>query len=257
LLTGISLSLNKYYLTDYVLEFGKRETLPYGYLFQITLGPEFTDYYTRYYGGIEIACGNFIKNFGYLSGRINYGGCLHGNSYEDAILKVQLQYMSYVYYTPDKRYKFRTFVMTDYRNGFNFKLNNRDFFNINQELLIQRTTDQLSLQGTGSLAFNLSTLIYTPWYFYGFRFALLGQLQGGFVTKKNIALFANPFYSGIRAGLVFKNDNLIFPALVISVFFYPTTPSGGPWLQYLFETTTGLDLPDFNVSALKEESLQN
>lgn len=255
--TGFSISRNNYYLTDYVFELGKRENIPYGYLYQLTFGPEFSDFYTRFYGGTDIAYGDFIKKFGYLSGRISLSGYFHGNSFEDAIIKGQLRYMTYLYHTPGKRYRFRIYLITDYRYGFNFKLNNRDYYDINQDLRILKTTDQNSLQGTGSLAANLSMLVYTPWYFYGFRFALLEQIQGGFVAKKNAALFATRFYPGIRTGLVLKNDNLIFPAFVFSVFYYPSTPSGGSWLQYLIDANTGIQFPSFNVSAPREETLQN
>ncbi len=257
LFSGFSISRNNYYLTDYVFELGKRENIPYGYLFQLTFGPEFNDFYTRFYSGIEVAYGDFIKKFGYLSGMITFSGYFHGNSYEDAILKVQGQYMTYLFYTPDKRYRFRTYLIADFRDGFNLRYNNIDYSDINQDLHIHKTTDQNSLQGTGSLATNISTLVYTPWYLYGFKFALLGQIQGGFVAKKNTALFATRFYTGIRAGLVLKNDNLIFPALVFSVFYYPSTPSGGSWLQFLMDINTGLQLRDFNATAPKEETLLN
>ena len=257
LFTGFSISRNNYYLTDYVFKLGKKENIPYGFLFQLTFGPEFGDFYNRFYSGIEVAYGDFIKKFGYLSGRITFSGYFRGNSFEDAIIKFQGQYMTYLFYTPDKRYRFRTYLIADFRDGFNLRYNNTDYSDINQDLNIHKTTDQNSLQGTGSLATNISTLVYTPWYLYGFKFALLGQIQGGFVAKKNTALFATRFYTGIRAGLVLKNDNLIFPALVFSVFYYPSTPSGGPWLQFLMDINTGLQLRDFNVTAPKEETLLN
>jgi len=257
LLTGFSISRNNYYLTDYVFQLGKRENIPYGHRFQLTFGPDFSDFYTRFYCGIEVAYGNFIKNFGYLSGRVTYSGFFHGNSFEDAILKVQTRYMTYLYHTPNKRFKFRTYLVADYRTGFNFRLNNKDYANINQYLQLNKISDQNSLMGTGALAASLSVLVYTPWYFYGFKFALMEQIQGGFVAKQNIALFATRFYPGIRTGLVIRNDNLIFPALVISVFYYPATPSGGSGLQYLINANTGLQFPDYNVSAPKEETLQN
>ena len=88
-------------------------------------------------------------------------------------------------------------------------------------------------------------------------FALLEQIQGGFVSQHKTALFATRFYPGIRTGLVLANDNLIFPALVLSVFYYPSSPSGGPWLQFLMSADTGTQFPDYNVSAPKEETLQN
>ena len=257
LFSGFSISKNNYYLTDYVFQLGKRENIPYGHLIQLTFGPEFSDYYTRFYSGIRFAYGDFIKKFGYLSGDVSFSGYFHGNSFEDAILKVQARYMTYLYHTPNRRYKFRTYLISDYRTGFNFKLNNMDFSNINQYLQLNKTTDQNSLKGTGALAVNLSVLVYTPWYFYGFKFALLEQIQGGFVARKNIALFATRFYPGIRTGLVLRNDNLIFPALVFSLFYYPSTPSGGSWLQFLMNINTGIQFHDYNVSAPREETLQN
>jgi len=257
LLSGFSISKNNYYLTDYVFELGKKENIPYGELFQLTFGPEFTDFYTRFYSGIEVGYGDFIKRVGYLSGRISFSGYFHGNSFEDAILKVRAWYLTYLFHTPDKRYKFRLYLITDYRSGFKFTYNNRDYSDINQYLQLNKTSEQNSFQGVESLTASLSTMIYTPWYFYGFKFALLEQIQGGFVAKKNSAIFATPFFPGVRTGFVVKNDNLIFPALVFSFFFYPTTPSGGSWLQFLLDVNTGIQLPDFNVTAPKEETLQN
>ena len=257
LLSGFSISKNNYYLTDYVFELGKREHIPYGHLFQLTFGPEFSDYSTRFYSGIEVAMGDFIKKFGYLSGDIFFSGYFRGTSYEDAIIKIQTRYMTYLYSTPRKRYKFRTYLITEYRTGFNFRLNNKDYSGINQYLQLNKTTDQISLQGTGTLAANLSVIVYTPWFFYGFKFALLEQIQGGFVAKKNAAMFDTPFYPGIRTGLIIKNDNLIFPALVISLFYYPNSPSGGASLQFLMNISTGIQFHDYNVSAPREETLQN
>jgi hypothetical protein len=255
--TGFSISKNNYYLTDYILEFGKTENIPYGHLFELTFGPEFSDYYTRFYSGIEIAYGDFIKKFGYLSGDINFGGFFRGNSYEDAVLKIQARYMTYLFSTRSKRYKFRIYLVTDYKSGFNFRINNRDYYAFNSDLQLNKTTDPASLEGRGAISASLSTVFYTPWYFYGFKFALLEQIQGGFITNKNAALFATQFYPGIRTGLIIKNDNLIFPALVISLFYYPNTPSGGSSLQFLMNISTGIKFPDYNVSAPKEESLQN
>jgi hypothetical protein len=257
LFTGFSISQNNYYFSSYVFRMGKREIIPYGERFQLTIGPEISDFYTRLYGGAEIAYGNFIKKFGFFSGRVTFSGYFLGSSFEDAIVKVQARYMTFLYYTPSKRYKFRTFVITDYRTGFNFKSNNLDVANIDQYLQLNKTTDEKSLQGTGALAATLSLMVYTPWYLYGFRFALLEQIQGGFVARQNRALFATRYYPGIRTGLVLVNDNLIFPALVLSVFYYPSSPSGGPWLQFLMNTDTGTQFPDYNVSAPREETLQN
>ena len=100
--------------------------------------------------------------------------------------------------------------------------------------------------------------MYTPWYVYGFRFALLGQIQGGVVNQEESPIdFNHSFYSGIRIGLLIKNNNLIFPTFMISAFFYPNKHAGMPWFQYSITDAPNLIIPDFNVTAPKSESLQN
>ncbi|MCX6249945.1 MAG: hypothetical protein NTX61_04250 [Bacteroidetes bacterium] len=254
--TGLSISKNKYYLTDYVSELGKTENIPYGYMVQLTLGPEFINYQTRFYHGFEVSVGDFINRFGYLMGDVRIGGFLHNSSFEDGVLKFHVMYMTYLQQPPNKRYKIRTYLKADYMLGFNTKENNKDLADISQIMRIQPVDDHSLLQGTRLLAANLSTALFTPWFFYGFRFALIGQLQGGFIAR-NKSVFATPFYPGIKTSVVIKNDNLIFPAMVFSLFFYPDVSVNSPWLQYMFDVNTGIHLSDFNVSGPHQEILQN
>ncbi len=253
---SLALSKNNYYLTDYVQELGKTENIPYGHILQLTTGPEFTDFYNRLYAGFSAGAGDFIRNFGYLSGEIKVGGYFYHHGIEDGVLKLHGSYMSYLYYTPDRKYKFRSYLTLDYNRGFNFKLNNLDYSDINTNLHYPKTNDIKSLQGIESVTGHFTTVMFTPWYFYGFKFALMTQLQGGLVSSSNNNLFKSRFYSGIRTGIMIKNDNLIFPALILSLYFYPVSPEGSPWFYYGVDVNTGIQLQDFNVSSPHSESLQ-
>ena len=248
-LMSVAFSRNNYYLIDYFLNFGKTENIPYGRLMQLTFGPQHTNFYTRLYSGFTYAQGNFIKNFGYLQGRIDIGGFYDRRTIEDGVLVARLNYMSYLYFTPDKRYKFRTYIFTTYRQGFLRRSNNQDYTYIDQDLHINKYSSDTVFRGVNSISTYCSTIMFTPWYFYGFRFALTGMFAGGFKSDGISKLFETRFYSAVGCGLLIKNDNLIFPTFLFSVYIYPTPVVGVPWLQTNFSDTPDLRLKDYNPSA--------
>ncbi len=248
-LASVAFSRNNYYLVDYFLNFGKTENIPYGRLMQLTFGPQFTNFYTRLYAGFSYAQGNFIKNFGYLQGRLDLGMFYNHRTLEDGVLNLRLNYMSYLYFTPDKRYKFRTYIFTTYRQGFLRRPNNNDFTYINQDMRISNYSSDTVFKGVNSISWYFSTVAFTPWYFYGFRFAFTGMFAGGFKSDGVSKLFETRFYTGIGVGLLIKNDNLIFPTFLISAIFYPTPEVGVPWLQMNFSETPDLHMKDYNPLA--------
>jgi hypothetical protein len=256
-LTGLAFSANNYYLTDYILHFGKPENIPYGKAFKITLGPEITDFYTRLYGGIDLSAGDFINGFGYLSGRTVLGGYFYHRAAEDCVLKMSLKYLSPLYMSRNKKFKFRGYLLSDYRFGFNFRDNNPDYSNINRDFLIDQVKYDTVFHGRKSLSAGLSIVMYTPLYFYGFRFAFMLQGKGGFIADHAESLFHQPFFSGVGMGILIRNDNLIFPPFLISIFYYTKVPQGVPWWQFRFDQNVGITFPDYNVTMPQTENLLN
>jgi hypothetical protein len=257
LLTCLAFSASNYYLTDYILHFGKPEIIPYGRVFKVTLGPEITDYYTRLYGSADLSAGDFINGFGYLSGRVVLGGYLYHKSTEDCVLKISLKYLSPLFLTRNKKFKFRNYFSSDYRFGFNFRKNNPDYSNINRDFLINQVKFDTLFYGIKSLSAALSVIMYTPINFYGFRFAFMLQGKGGFVAPAGESLFHQPFWTGVGLGILIRNDNLIFPPFLISCFYYPSIPHGVAWWQFGFNQNTGIILPDYNITMPQTETLQN
>jgi len=248
-LASLAFSRNNYYLIDYFLNFGKIENIPYGRLMSLTFGPQFTNYYTRLYAGVTYSQGNFIKNFGYLQGRLDLGFYYNKRAIEDGALIARLNYMSYLYFTPNHRYKFRTYIFSTYRQGFLRRSNNVDFTYVNQDLRIANYQSDTVFRGVNSLACYFSTVAFTPWYFYGFRFALTGMFAGGVKSDGHSNLFMNQIYTGIGAGLLIRNDNLIFPTFLFSLVCYPTPEDGVPWLQMNFSETPDLHMNGYNPTA--------
>ena len=257
LLTGVAISNNRYYLTHYVTQFGKTENIPYGYLLQGTTGPEFNNYYTRLFSGISVSAGDFLKNAGYFYGRVSLSGYFHHSSFEDAILKIQGIWLSNLLMVPNEKFKFRTYIWLDYRLGFNYLNNNIDHISFTSILDIWKGNDIRNTEGDHSFSASVMTIMFTPWQFYGFKFAIMARYQGGLISQNNKTLFTQPFYSGIKAGFLVKNDNLIFPIIVFSVAYYPNHPPGSPMFFFTADRSSYLNLPDFNVRPVIVESLQN
>lgn len=256
-LSTISISKNMYYLTDYLSAFGKTENLPYGYLFQLTIGKEYTDFYQRFYSGVTISAGDFFEKAGYFQATVKFGSYIYDDALEDCVLKI-----SSLYFTPLKsfnksRYKLRSFFSTDYRYGFNFRNNNKDYFNTNIYLKISNYKDQDIFKGTQSFSAKLSMVIYTPWYLYGFRFALSGQIMGGMTAALHEPLLNARLITGLGLGMIIKNDNLVFPNFLISGFFYPNTPGGISPFQIVLTSSLRDQIYDFNVGAPHVETLGN
>ena len=252
-----SISKNNYYLTDYLLKFGKTENLPYGHLIQITLGVDKTDFYSRLYSGIHLSAGNYFNRFGYLAAYAKFGGFFNHSSLEDAVAKFNLGYFTPLLKTPDQRFKFRTFFSTDYRYAFNQRLNNSDYYNANLIFNIRKVYNLNDFKGVKFISVRTATTCFFPWYFYGFRFAFTVDVQAGLVAHKKQTLANASLFTGMGLGFIIKNDNLVFPALVISCYFYPSSVRYLSQFQVVINSNLNITYYDFNVGAPYEETLDN
>jgi hypothetical protein len=256
-LASFSISRNNYYLSDYILDFGTTENLPYGHLFQITVGADQSDFYTRLYSGLHVSMGNFFNKFGYISSYFKFGGFFNHSSFEDAVVKFNLHYFTPLLKTHDKRYKFRLFYMADYRYAINPRSNNRDYYDANLNFKIDKPGDESYFNGVNIFSQRLASVCFTPWYFFGFRFAVMMEVQAGLVGKKKEPLYKAPMFSSIGLSIIIKNDNLIFPAFLISGYFYPSSLGNFRQLQYTLSSNLNVEYYDFNVTAPHEENLGN
>ncbi len=257
LLTTLSFSRNNYYLTDYVINFGKIENLPYGHLFQFTIGADHKNSYSRLYSGINLSMGNYFDKFGYISAYVKTGGFFDHGSFEDAVFKFNLRYFTPLLKSRDKRYKFRAFYSADYRHAINTPDNNLTIYNANQIFNIKHLPSEDYYNGVNILSGRLSTVCFTPWYFYGFHVGLMLEMQAGLVGKRDEPVFQAPAFSSIGVALIIKNDNLIFPAFIVSASFYPSWLGNPRQLQFMVSSNLNTNYYDFNVSAPHQENLGN
>jgi hypothetical protein len=102
------------------------------------------------------------------------------------------------------------------------------------------------MQGTYLLGVKASWLLYTPWYFYGFKFSVSPYGEIGMVSPSQSRRPADAYlYGGLGISLVIKNDNLIFPPFYITLSWYPGNQPGIQPFQLDFNVHE-IWLKDFN-----------
>jgi hypothetical protein len=256
-LTGFCFYRNDYYTAYYVAQFGRPENIPYGRNIQLTVGPNLSEFTTRMYTAVTFTAGDLIGRAGYLSGQITLGGFLGHNSFEDGITKVSLDYFTPLFPTPNQRYKFRSYLDARYGYGFNLNLHRNDEINLNRLFHLPSLKSDSALEGQHCLGVKASTMMFTPWHFYGFMFALSAFAETGFVADSHTPVTKGIFYGGLGVGIRIKNDNLVFPPFLISFAFYPGNQPGVNLFQPDLSSDPWVRIPTFTARAPRIETLNN
>jgi hypothetical protein len=256
-LTGFCFYRNKYYTAYYVGEFGRPENIPYGHNVQLTIGPDLSEFTTRMYTGLTVSGGNLLDNSGYMRVTTGISGFIGRGTFEDGIVKAGVSYFSSLYTTYDNRFKFRAYLDMRYVYGFHLNLDRLDHYNLNNLFRLPFLRNDSALYGQHSLGMHLSLQTFTPWYFYGFKFALVAFGDLGYVTKYATPVSRGQMYGGFGFGVKIKNDNLVFPPVLISFAFYPGNQPGVSPLQFEMNSDPFVVIPNFIAVAPHEETLLN
>ena len=80
--------------------------------------------------------------------------------------------------------------------------------------------------GRGNLIINLETEIFTPWYFYGFRFALYTYADFALLAAQSVFTSQTDFYSIAGLGCRLKNESLVFNTLNLRIGYFVRSPAG-------------------------------
>jgi hypothetical protein len=218
-LGSVSLSVQKFYKTNLIYSYGRTEDLPYGGLLNFTFGRELNEFKKRTYYGTSISIGKSFKQFGYLYGSAGFATFLKGSKTEQGMLSVSADFISNLTYFG--RYRIRNFINADFTRGFDrysdellFLTNENGFYGFRND----------SLGAEQRLSVHLESVVFSPANFYGFRFAVFGFADLGFLFWTNEYLTNADYLSAIGLGLRIRNDNLIFNTLQIRIGFYPDLP---------------------------------
>ena len=213
-LMGLNVFKTNYIKGSLIQGFGKTEDVPVNGFIGTTFGPEYNDFKQRNYIDVHGGQGLYYENTGYFYGDFTAGGFKTGGGWEDLVFSLNTRYFSNLMDAGKTRV--RQFVNVSYVRGYHRT--------INQELLLGRGwRNERGFVPTGDkrLTLGLETVYFTPWYYYGFKFALYHGADFTLIAKREQRTFMKQnAFASLKAGIRMLNDNLVFPRLSVDVNYY-------------------------------------
>ena len=216
LLSEISLSNRKFLKTNYISGYGISEDIPLGYRFSFITGYDFNEFYTHQYIGYQLFWAFYVNNFGYLL--LNQEiGAFNTNTLKNGAFKIKLNYFTPIMNVG--RYYFRSFARLSYSRG----IGQPDYRSINLKRRL-RDIEGDNISGNSAFGFALESVMFTPWYLYGFRFAPFVYYNFGEVWDTRTLMSTHYAYQGTGLGVRIKNESLVFNTLELRVTQFLKAP---------------------------------
>lgn len=238
----VGYSRYQFYKASMIRSYGISEDIPYGINTGLTIAYLNSYYLKRTYLGLSFGAGKYFEKVGYLAGNIVAGGFYNSGNLSQGLFECNA-----LYYTPllkFYRYSSRTFLRFRYREAIT-----RDIeASINFEESL-RHLDQEGLGGVSTMVFNFETVLFSPWYFYGFRFAPYAFADVGMISNTKYAFTNTNLYTAIGIGFRIRNESLAIKNIILSFGYIPNAPGGN--IDYFYSFSMGDDplVPILGVSS--------
>jgi hypothetical protein len=218
-LASAALSVEKYYKTKLIYGYGRTEDIPYGGLLRITAGREFNEFKNRTYLGADISAGKAFPDIGYFYTSLALASFFENKENEQGIFYSRLNYFTNL--LPVGRFKSRNFITIDYSRGIGRYSDENLRFMENNGFTGFRND---SITGTQRFRVSLESVFFSPANYHGFRFAIFGFSDLGFLYSSDQVLGHGITLLSLGLGLRVRNDNLLFNTLQIRLAFFPNPP---------------------------------
>ncbi|MDP4221950.1 MAG: hypothetical protein Q8868_01445 [Bacteroidota bacterium] len=239
-LGSLSFSTRKYYKANLIYGYGRTEDIPRGGLLNLTLGKEINEFKKRTYFGSSISAGESVKSLGYLYGSAGISAFFNQGRTEQGMLLMRAKYISNLSYLG--RYRIRNFVTADYTRGFERYTDEHLVFNLENGF---SGFGNDSVGGAQRLSVSLESVLFSPVNFYGFRFAVFGFADMGFLFGASQYIGNGDLLSAVGLGIRIRNDNLVLNTLQIRIGFYPNLPRYSTSNHFIISGEQLLKPPDF------------
>jgi hypothetical protein len=231
-LASIYLTKILHFQSRHIRGFGYTEDVPYGYNISFTMGYGRTEFEERIYNGLRLRGATFSDEIGYLSGILGFGSYYDGRQIEDGVID-----LSSLYFTPlldfGADYKFRQFISGYYTIG--IRRLKDDQLDLEQNRGVPLFNSD-KLRGTQRASLSLQSVIFFPWNWIGFRFALEGFIDVGWIGSNYKPPQINNINSAVGFIFRLRNDNLVMSTFQIGFVFYPKALAGTNRFNWAFST---------------------
>ena len=214
--------------------------MPQGYLFSLSSGTESSHNNTRLYVSAGAAYSTYFINSSYLSLQLNLGSFFNHGKPEQGAFQTQLLFFSALH--THNRFKYRNFINLIYLHGINRLAG--EYTTISNRGGIEGLTGR-SLRGNDKLVLNLESVLFSPYFVLGFRFAFFGSVDLGLVNQVGLKPADARLFSGLSLGVRIRNDRLVFNTFIVRFSLYPGKPGDGTAQNFIIDGVPRARFNDF------------
>ncbi|MDW7690251.1 hypothetical protein R9C00_24195 [Flammeovirgaceae bacterium SG7u.111] len=228
-MAAVGYSWQKYLTSSMITGYGRTEDLPLGYFLQGIYGYQQGEFSNRPYLGLKLTGLNLWEGVGYFGYTFQTDALLRNNTIEDNSLLLDGIYFSELH--PIDRWYIRNFVRLTFFTG--GKAWEEPWTPVREFIRWHSGGD---IVGNQALSLNLESVLFSPWYFYGFKIALFGFADAAFVGQEKNFFSHNNFFTGVGIGCRVLNESLSFGTIQFSIGFYPQTIEGRSHFSFNFDS---------------------
>ena len=214
-IASVGLYNEKFLTTNLIYGYGYDEYVATGYRSELTLGYMDSEFNPGWYGGGSVKSGGFTR-LGYFMGEVAAGGYFNFNKREFFRSSIDFKLDYFTNLLGKRKFKVRQFASFNYVRGWDREGGYKEIVWFTSESGPRGLG--ANVMGTNRMVVNTETVVFTPWMPMGFRIALYGFIDAGWIGYDG-HIFRNDFYSTIGIGIRLKNEMLIFDAIQFSLSF--------------------------------------
>lgn len=258
-LSSVGIASRQYVKDTYIFQDGIIEDVPVGTVYAMTGGYQRKNQHDRLYVGLRASHGNYFK-WGFLSTNFEIGSFVNHNNLEQTTFSLQANYFTNLI-SLGKSWKLRQFVKPQILVGTHRLNSPGDHITIDKDNRFKGVYNNdydiragagisgfdSKLMGTKKYVLSLQSQFYSPWELLGFRLNPYLNFSAALLGQENTSIFKNKLYTSIGAGVIIRNDYLVFSSFQLSFSFYPHMPGQG---NNIFKTNA-FETDDFGFQSFQ------
>ncbi len=237
-LTGINILRSEFYRTNMLYGYGRTEDIPYGHHAELITGWETSEVYNRFYSAIKLNFMKPVKGAGLLGLDVQLGGYVQKGNLTDGVFKTTFKVISPLFTIG--RNSIRNFGYIGYVTGINRSVPGLISINDGNSGNLFKNYD---LNGYERIRGRVESVIFTPYYLLGFRFAPYWYAEAAVIAPKGERFASSRIFPALGIGVRLRNENLVFSTFQISFSWHPGAPSDVKPVEFILSDfpQTGLE----------------
>jgi hypothetical protein len=239
-LASFGISKREFYKEKYLYRFGANEDVPIGFSFQATAGHQMNEWTGNlFYSGASASMGGFIQPLGYFAVQLEYGNFYNKINISRGLIRENVNYFSNL----GRVGKWSVRQFASLSSVFGIDREPYEFVNLNGSQMYGFSSS--TVKGTSKAILNLETVFYIPYNVLGFRLAPVLFIGLGKIGDDLQGLLNSRLYQAFSAGLLVRNENLVFNTFELSIGIYPYLPGGKDGIRLNPVSSYRLKVRDF------------